>query len=181
MRQEYRSPQELGVASYFPLMDTVCPVGHVCLRFPQSVVAHFPLISAVVTNDHVAGMPGQLKASLMDGRDLNAKIVGTDPSTDIAVLRLNATDLPVVPLGDSSKLRVGQTAIAIGNPLGFQSTVSSGVISALGRSLRSQSGRLIDNIIQTDVPLNPGNSGGPLVDARGKAVGVNTGESSLRG
>ncbi|CAM9644684.1 unnamed protein product [Ascophyllum nodosum] len=131
----------------------------------------------LITNDHVAATaaPGGLKAKLTDGREFAATVVGTDPATDIAILRLNTGGgVPTAPMGDSLKLRVGQVAIAIGNPLGFESTVSTGVVSGLGRSLRSQSGRLIDNVIQTDVPLNPGNSGGPLVNSRGEVIGVNT-------
>ena len=128
-----------------------------------------------VTNDHVARMPGdELRAKLTDGRDMRATVVGTDPSTDIAVLRLSGGGLPSVPFGDSSRVRVGQLAIAIGNPLGFESTVSTGVVSALGRSLRSQSGRMIDAVIQSTVPLNPGNSGGPLANSAGEVIGVNT-------
>jgi S1-C subfamily serine protease len=128
----------------------------------------------IVTNSHVIEDANTVEVTLADGATCNVEVIGQDTATDIALLRVSGSGLPMAYLGDSDKLKVGQLAIAVGNPLGFQSTVTAGVISALGRSLRSRTGRLIENVIQTDAALNPGNSGGPLVDSRGYVIGINT-------
>jgi S1-C subfamily serine protease len=128
----------------------------------------------LLTNHHVVQGHEKVRVRLSDGTELGGQVIGNDPWTDLAVVQAEGEKLPFATFGDSAKIKVGQLAVAIGSPLGFESTVTAGVISALGRTLRSVSGHLVDNVIQTDAALNPGNSGGPLVDSHGRVIGINT-------
>lgn len=173
----HQSDNELLDAYSNAVINVVDNVGPAVVKIQGQGIGSGVIITPdgfVLTNNHVVEGQKQIEVELISGKTYSSQIVGVDPSTDLALLRLPGNGLNYAQLGDSSKLKVGQLVIAIGNPYGFQSTVSTGVISALNRSMRSTEGRLIENIIQTDVSLNPGNSGGPLVDSRGKIVGINT-------
>jgi S1-C subfamily serine protease len=128
----------------------------------------------LVTNSHVASGAREIEVTLADGRSAPAHVVGDDPDSDLAVLKVGVSDAPIAHFGDSTRLQVGQIAIAIGSPYGFQHSVTAGIVSALGRSMRAKTGRLLDNVLQTDASLNPGNSGGPLTNSAGEVIGVNT-------
>jgi S1-C subfamily serine protease len=157
------------------VVDAVGPaVVSVSLRHGGGSGVLFTPDGYLLTNAHVVGRSGSVRIGLPDGSTHEGNVVGTDPATDLAVVHIDGAHLPAAELGASSKLRVGQLVVAIGNPLGFSFTVSAGVVSALGRTLRAQDGRLMDAIIQSDVALNPGNSGGPLVDSHARVVGINT-------
>src|SRR5712671_2525953 len=156
-----------AVASVVALKDDGRPMG-------QGSGVVFAPDGYLLTNSHVAAGAKDFSVTLPSGLKSSARMVGDDPETDLAVLRMSANGLDYAKFGSSSKLRIGELAIAIGNPLGYQTTVTAGIVSALGRTLRSRSGRLIESVIQTDAPLNPGNSGGPLVDGRGLVIGINT-------
>jgi S1-C subfamily serine protease len=157
------------------VVDAVGPaVARVSVRHGGGSGVVFTPDGYLLSNAHVVGRASVVQVDLPDGSTHQGNVVGTDPATDLAVVHIDGAHLPAAELGDSSRLKVGQLVVAIGNPLGFSSTVSAGVVSALGRTLRAQDGRLMDAIIQSDVALNPGSSGGPLVDSHARVVGINT-------
>jgi len=156
-------------------VDAAAPaVAHIKMRDGSGSGVVFTPDGFILTNDHVVGQGGVIAVTLPDGRSVAADLVGRDPDTDLAVVRIGGGGLPWARFADSRGVRVGQIAVAIGNPFGFQHSVTSGIVSARGRSLRSRSGRLIEDLIQTDAALNPGNSGGPLVTTHGGVIGINT-------
>jgi len=172
---DYYSRTVVGVAD--KISPAVVNIGVLNVRRERSGTGSGLIITPdgyVLTNEHVIHGVNLIEVKLNDGRKFNAQIVGTDPTTDTAVLRVPGSNLPLTQLGESKNLKVGQLVVAIGNPFGFQCTVTAGVISALGRSLRSTNNRLIENVIQTDAALNPGSSGGPLVNSRAEVIGMNT-------
>ena len=157
-----------------PAVASVAPLGKDGRPMGQGSGVVFAPDGYLLTNSHVAAGAKEFTVAFPNGLKSTARMVGDDPETDLAVLRISANGLDYAKFGSSSRLRIGELVVAIGNPFGYQTTVTAGIVSALGRTLRARSGRLIESVIQTDAPLNPGNSGGPLVDGRGNVIGINT-------